>query len=171
MTTGFARRRARHLRLGRRGERLARTLLQRLGLDILVTNFRCAAGEIDLVAREETTLCFVEVKTRRYRPNSRPADAVGPAKQRRIVRTAHRYLREIGRPDLPYRYDIVEIILDRWRLVEVRYWRNAFSESPRRASDVMPRVHVPPPTADSASQPLADWKHWLRREDDLRSGS
>jgi len=145
----FAQRKAAHLRVGRRGERLAGVLLRRLGLDVLLRNFRCTTGEIDLVAREHTTLCFVEVKTRRHRPNSRPADAVGPAKRRRIIRAAHRYLREIGRPDVRYRFDIIEIILDGWRLRDVRYWPAAFTEEARPARDVMPRADLPPGAAES----------------------
>ena len=48
----FAVRRSAHLRLGRRGERLAQRLLRELGLDLLVRNYRGPNGEIDLVARD-----------------------------------------------------------------------------------------------------------------------
>lgn len=138
----FARRRAAHLRLGSRGERLAARVLRRLGIDVLVCNYRDSDGEMDMVARDDLMLCFVEVKTRHRALNSRPADAVRSAKRRRIVRTAHRYLREIGHPQIAYRFDIVEVVFDGRRLRTVRYLRNAFTEAEVRRSraDVFPSV-------------------------------
>ena len=132
----FAARRAAHLRLGRRGEKLAARLLRDLGLEVLVRNYRGPHGEIDIVARDKGVLCFVEVKTRHRAIHSRPADAVGRAKRRNLVRTAHRYLREIGRPDVLYRHDIVEIVLEGRRVRDARYWRRAFTdEDARRRRD------------------------------------
>jgi putative endonuclease len=124
----FAVLRAAHLRLGRRGERLAARLLHELGVEVLVRNYRCPAGEIDIVAREGEVLCFVEVKTRRRAVGSRPADAVGRAKRERLIRAAHHYLREIGRPALLYRFDIVELLLAGFRVGQARFWRQAFAE-------------------------------------------
>ncbi|MBT4819215.1 MAG: YraN family protein, partial [Lentisphaerae bacterium] len=65
------------MRLGRRGERIAARLLREVGYDVLARNFRAEAGEIDIVARDGETLCFVEVKTRRRIGKARPAAAVG----------------------------------------------------------------------------------------------
>ncbi|NOY80974.1 MAG: YraN family protein, partial [Kiritimatiellaeota bacterium] len=124
----FARRRAVHLRLGRRGERIAARLLAELGFDLLVRNYRCREGEIDLVARENQVLCFVEVKTRRRAGTRRPAEAVGRAKRRHIIRAAHRYLREIGRPPVPHRFDIIEVILSGGVLRNLRLHRGAFTD-------------------------------------------
>lgn len=128
----FAARRAAHLRLGRRGEKLAVRLLRELGLQVLARNYRGPHGEIDIVARDKDVLCFVEVKTRHRAIHSRPADAVGQAKRRNLVRTAYRYLREIGRPDILYRHDIVEIVLEGRRLRDARYWRMAFTDQDGR---------------------------------------
>ena len=128
----FRKRRAKHLTLGRRGESIAASLLRELGLQVLVRNYTTPAGEIDIVARDRDMLCFVEVKTRHRAIHSRPADAVGRDKKRRIARTAHRYLKEIGRPPLAYRFDIVEVLLENRWLRDLRYWPNAFTESPRR---------------------------------------
>ena len=143
MQYGFAQRRAVHLRLGERGERLAARLLEELGLDVLVRNYRTDRGEIDLVARDGTTLCFVEVKTRHRQVNSRPADAVGVAKRQRIVRAAKQYLREIGFPALVYRYDIVEVVLVGTRVSDIRYWRNAFQEERRDGATRFPSLLGP----------------------------
>jgi len=99
-----------------------------LGLVILARNFRDRRGEIDIVARENETLCFVEVKTRRRPWRGRPADAVGAHKRKTVARAAARYRREIANPPILYRYDIVEIVFNGRRLRDVRYWRNAFGE-------------------------------------------
>jgi len=109
----FAARRTAHLRLGRRGEQLAARLLRELGLDILCRNYRGPHGELDIVARDDGTLCFVEVKTLRrpHRPG-RPGAKVGAAKRRNLVRTAKRYLHRLGHPAIPHRYDVVELVLD-----------------------------------------------------------
>ena len=124
----FRRLRAAHLRLGRRGEKLAARLLRELGVDVLVRNYRGNSGEVDIVAREQGVLCFVEVKTRRRLYRSRPGEAVGRGKRERLIRTAHQYLREIGRPAIPYRFDVVELVLDGRRVRDVRYLRGAFTE-------------------------------------------
>lgn len=119
-----------HLRLGRRGERLACRLLRRLGMTVLMRNYSALHGEVDIVARDGKVLCFVEVKTRRRAPRSRPIDAVTEAKKKRLIRTVRRYLRQLGSPKIAYRYDIVEIIFDRSgrRLLEARYWPQTFTE-------------------------------------------
>jgi len=137
---GFGKRRAAHLRLGERGERLAARLLRELGLDVLARNYRTGRGEVDIVARDGTTLCFVEVKTRHHWVHSRPADAVGIAKRQRIVRAARQYLRELGFPPLLYRFDIVEVVLVGPRVTDIRYWRNAFQEGRDDAASRFPSV-------------------------------
>ena len=142
---GFRTRRAAHLRLGRRGERLACRLLGALGLEILARNFSGTRGEIDIVARESDTLCFIEVKTRHRVYRARPAAAVGSAKRRNLVRAAHQFLREIGNPPVNYRFDIVEALLDRWQVRDIRYYRNAFTEEDvhRAAADRFPDAGTP----------------------------
>jgi len=135
-TPRFSRARQAHLRLGRRGERLAARLLRELGLDILCRNYRGPHGELDIVAREDGVLCFVEVKTRRVssRPG-RPGAAVGAVKRRNLVHTARRYLHRLGHPPIPHRYDIVEILFDRHRggPLQATYQPHAFREDELRA--------------------------------------
>mgnify|MGYP000473991317 CR=1 FL=1 len=121
--------RAYHLRLGEAGENLACGLLRELNIEVLGRNFRRNNNEIDIVGRDAYTLCFIEVKTRRRKSRGRPADAVGTDKRRQIRRIAHRYLRELGRPSVAYRFDIIEVIKpSRFRLEEIRYHPNAFTE-------------------------------------------
>ena len=73
--------------LGSRGENVAARFLQGLGYNILVRNFRCAVGEIDIIAREGRTLVFVEVKTREA-DDPMPEDQINADKQQATVRSA-----------------------------------------------------------------------------------
>jgi putative endonuclease len=113
--------------LGRWGERAALLFLRRNGYRILRTNFRAPqGGEVDIVARDiaENMLVFTEVKTRRSEEFSRPSDAVDEKKQQLIARGAMYWLRLLNRPDLRFRFDIVEVIAR--HPPEVRLLRNAF---------------------------------------------
>lgn len=95
--------------LGWRGERAAAKYLKKQGLRVLAHSFRTRWGEIDLIARQEDTLVFVEVKTRR---RGDPVEAVTPRKQKRLTRAAHRFLRRYNLVEskVPCRFDIVAIV-------------------------------------------------------------
>jgi len=127
--------------IGDLGERIAAKFLQRKGWKLLYRNFRAPrGGEVDLVMRggnQFTELVFVEVKTRTYRGYGRPLDAVNPAKQGLIERGAREWLRllEKGKRGLriddprrkvPWRYDVVEVILQDGELPDVNLVENAF---------------------------------------------
>lgn len=130
--------RAAHLRLGRRGERLACILLRELGLEILTCNYSGPHGEIDIVARDGVMLCFVEVKTRRPSSRSRPLDAVTSRKKWHIVRTAERYLRQIGHPNVAYRYDVIEVVIAGRNLQQIRHLPAVFNSSDARREPYRP---------------------------------
>ncbi len=116
-------------RLGASGERLAAAALERDGYALLARNWRCAYGEIDLVAEESAELVFVEVKARRGVRMGSPEEAVTPAKQRKLLASAQTYLAERGEEQRAYRFDVVAIELDdAGRLVAVRVHRNALRE-------------------------------------------
>jgi putative endonuclease len=80
--------------VGRWGEQLAADHLQRAGLEIVARNWRCAQGEIDIVARDGRTLVICEVKTRSGTGFGTPAEAVGRAKAGRLRRLALCWLAE-----------------------------------------------------------------------------
>ena len=103
-------------------ERLAADYLTRKGMDILERNFRCRLGEIDLIAREDKCLVFVEVKYRRSRSHGLPEEAVGPAKIRTIYRVAdyYRMTHRIAETK-PIRFDLLAIEGE-----EIRHYRAAF---------------------------------------------
>ena len=102
--------RAAHLVLGRRGEEAAVRLLLAKGYTILARNWRIRSGELDIVARDGRTLVFVEVKTRRRSGFYRPGDNLSLRQMRRNFRAALFYCRVIGKPLLPGRFDLIEVI-------------------------------------------------------------
>lgn len=123
----FAVKRRAALRVGALGERLACRLLRELGMDVLTRHYLGPHGELDIVARDGLTLCIVEVKTYRHTTRGRPAEKLTRRKKEALVRTAARYLRQLGRPSLVYRYDLVEIVLRGRSVVEARHWPAVFS--------------------------------------------
>ena len=112
---------AAHLELGRRGEELAAAYLQKSGYRIVAANFSVPVGrnrvgalinvEIDLVAYEGETLCFIEVKSRVSDWFVPPQVNVDRRKQRQIVRAARAYRRIFDLAGAPYRYDVVTVVL------------------------------------------------------------
>jgi putative endonuclease len=101
--------------LGRRGEDLAARWLRGQGFRVLYRNFRAPrGGEVDIVCRDKSCdeLVFVEVKTRRTRDFGSPASAVNREKQRLITRGALAWLRMLDNPDILFRFDIVEVVME-----------------------------------------------------------
>ena len=96
--------------LGFSGENLAAQFLRRHGYRILEQNYRCSAGEIDIVAREGDTMCFVEVKTRRNLNYGSGFEAVSKAKQRKIIHAALLYMNQHRLEECPVRFDVVSIL-------------------------------------------------------------
>ena len=81
-----------HLRKGLRFEDQARKYLQAHGLLLLQSNYHCRFGEIDLVMRDDKTLCFIEVKFRKSLFFGGAAAAIPHSKQRKIIKTALFYI-------------------------------------------------------------------------------
>ena len=112
--------------LGRWGEDLAVRHLQSLGFEVLDRNWRCRAGEIDVVARDGRTLVFVEVKARSGLQYGDPAEAVTRVKARRIHGLAAQWLAEQRPPgSWDLRFDVVSV-LRTTREPEVLLLRGAF---------------------------------------------
>jgi putative endonuclease len=104
---------------GRDFEDAALAFLQERGLSLVEANFRCKAGEIDLIMRDGDALVFVEVRQRAAGSQVGAAASIGPAKMRRIVRAAQVYLQGLGRLP-PCRIDVVAIDGD-----QLEWLRNA----------------------------------------------
>lgn len=114
--------------LGAAGERLAAERLRAAGYVIRAMNYRCAAGEVDIIAEEGGDVVFVEVKTRRGVAFGLPEEAVTPGKQRKLIAAAQTYLEEAETPEASWRIDVVGVALSAaGKLEEVRIHRHALS--------------------------------------------
>ena len=95
---------------GARAESLARRHLGAAGLAEVARNWRCRAGELDLVMRDAATLVFVEVRYRRSDAFGGARASVDARKQARLIRVAEHFLaahRDLA--ELPCRFDVVAI--------------------------------------------------------------
>src|SRR5438876_2617810 len=116
-----------HLRIGIRGEKLARRFLRQNGYKVLYRNFRGhSGGEIDIVCRDDDTLVFVEVKTRAREDFGRPFAAVDRQKERRISRGGLAWLRMLDNPEILFRFDVVEVIVADDAKPRLELIKNAF---------------------------------------------
>ena len=110
-----------HLLLGRRGEELAAECLESSGYRLVASNFKLPVGrslrgalvhaEIDCIAYEGATLCFIEVKTRRSDWFTAPESNVDLRKQRQITRAARIYRRLLGLAREPHRFDVLSVVI------------------------------------------------------------
>lgn len=114
---------------GKEGEKIAASFLKKSGYHIIETNFRCVLGEIDIVARENGELVFIEVKTRKSEALGYPEQAVGIKKQTKISRLALFYLQEKKLTDARARFDVVAITMSDSEN-EIRLIKNAFDFIP-----------------------------------------
>jgi putative endonuclease len=111
--------------LGQRGENLAAKYLRDQGLKIIVRNFRSPVGEVDIIAREGSTLVFVEVKARAY-DDPTPEEQVNEVKRHKLTKAAKLYLSRYGTQTPPARFDVVAIVWPRGREAQIRHTPNAF---------------------------------------------
>ena len=90
---------------------------------ILDRNVREKFAEIDIVAEDGDTLCFIEVRTRNDTRLGHPAETVTPKKQHQVRRAAEAYLARRGILNRAIRFDVATIV---WSSEEYMYWENAF---------------------------------------------
>ena len=135
-----------HLELGRRGEEWAAAFLQQAGFQLVAANFQLPVGrnragttvnvEIDLVAYEGETLCFVEVKSRGSDWFAPPQVNVDRRKQRQVARAARAYRRMFGLMGAPYRYDVVTVVFaddeSPTRIPEIQLFRSYWTDAQLR---------------------------------------
>lgn len=99
--------------LGAYGERVARRHLEAAGLRVLDSNWRCDAGELDLVLREGDTLVVCEVKTRSSDAFGTPHEAITEQKAARMRRLAARWITEHDIRPAQIRFDLVAVLRPR----------------------------------------------------------
>ncbi|BCS34055.1 UPF0102 protein [Luteitalea sp. TBR-22] len=112
--------------LGVDGEAVASAALRRRGYAILASRFRTPFGEIDLIARDEDTLVFVEVKTRRDETFGGGAAAITWRKQRTLTRVAEAFLARSRLGPVPCRFDVVVVHWPPEGDPSAEVFRNAF---------------------------------------------
>jgi putative endonuclease len=121
-------------RHGELGERIAAEHLAHLGYSIVARNFRTRYGELDLIAADEGSIVFCEVKTRLTGTRGGPAgplDAIGPRKRRRLRRMASQWLAESAADPRPHRdslrFDAIGVTLTpAGRLLALEHLEDAF---------------------------------------------
>ena len=123
--------------LGAEGERLAAEFLREGGYRLVAANFKVpvgrntkgvqVTGEIDIIALDGETLCFIEVKTRSSEQYAPAIAAVDLQKQRQITRTAKIYRRIFGVADMPFRFDVVTVVTG--PVPDIRHTKNFWTEA------------------------------------------
>jgi len=115
---------------GSYGELLARQYLQAQGYRILEENFKNKFGEIDLIAQDGKTICFVEVKTRQSLVQGQPYEAVNFWKIRKLSQMATMYLKyRYQSIEIPSRFDVVSIVLEKAKPPSIQHIKNAFDST------------------------------------------
>ena len=107
------------------GEEQAFALLVERGLTVLERNWRYKRAEIDIIAREDDILVFVEVKTRAYTAFGRPEESVGYQKRKLLIDAAMAYMRAVGH-EWEIRFDIVSVLGEPGKPIEIKHIRDAF---------------------------------------------
>ncbi|MCP4178256.1 MAG: YraN family protein [bacterium] len=126
----FKRLRAKHIKLGIKGEKLACKLLKSKQYKILYKSYRPKnrSGEIDIIARDGKTLCFIEVKTRKKPKQNYYTDKIWVTKKQiqRIKKAARSYLNEISIEKINYRFDLIEVSINMYGLSSIYHWQRDF---------------------------------------------
>lgn len=113
--------------LGMRGELAALRYLERRGFEILEHNWECRYGEADIIARDGSTLVFIEVKTRSNIRKGFPSEAVDEEKRARYEKIACCYLKTHDEVDIPVRFDVMALIVLGNDRALIKHYVSAFS--------------------------------------------
>lgn len=114
-----------HNELGIKGENIAEAFLIEKGFKILERNWRFRRAELDIIAMDNLTLVFIEVKTRSNDIFQRPENAVDTTKRRLMIKAAIGYMEAIQH-DWAIRFDIVSVILRGGDEPQIEYFKDAF---------------------------------------------
>jgi putative endonuclease len=114
--------------LGRWGEERAAEYLEAKGYEILGRNIRTESGEIDLLARQEDQLIFVEVKTRTSQDFGHPEESITQLKQQHMTDAAQNYLQSHPEQDGDWRVDVISITRRANQPPEIIHIENALAE-------------------------------------------
>lgn len=96
------------MKLGEKGEEIARKFLKKKGYNLLAENYKTPMGEIDIIAKDGKEIVFIEVKTRESLQFGQPFEAVNYIKRKRITKAALSYLKRFKELP-PCRFDVLSI--------------------------------------------------------------
>ena len=113
-----------HNELGKKGEEIARKFLLKKGYKIIATNWRYKKEEIDIIAKHENKIIFVEVKTRTSSYFEAPEQAVTKKKQRFLINAANEFIQS-NNIDTEGRFDIISVICNS-NAEEINHIEDAF---------------------------------------------
>ncbi len=112
------------------GEKLAGDFIRKRGYRIIETNYRCPEGEIDIVARHEDHLAFIEVRTKRSLDFGSPEESITLAKQKKVRAVAAHYLQTHENLPSLWRIDVVAVELNpKGKPSRIEIIENAIGES------------------------------------------
>ena len=100
--------------IGRCAESFTAAALEERGMNVVGRNFRTRFGEVDLIAADGDTLCFVEVRARRTSAFGAPSETVTPSKARRVIAASQEFLQQHGADWRDWRIDVASVELDQW---------------------------------------------------------
>jgi putative endonuclease len=112
--------------LGKSGENIAHNYLKDNKYKIIARSYRLFRGEIDIIASDQKTLVFVEVKTRKSTDYGFPEESVTPSKQRQIRKIAQGFLAKNNLQDVECRFDVISLSFDEKEGYSIRHIKNAF---------------------------------------------
>jgi len=115
-----------HNETGIKGEAIAVKFLQKKGFIIIAQNWRFEKKEIDIIAKFNNILVFVEVKTRSNLRFGPPEESVGVKKQAFLKFAAEAFLAANNYNDCPIRFDVISIMLERGTLKDIQHFEDAF---------------------------------------------
>lgn len=111
--------------LGQRAESLAVQFLQANSYEILERNWRFSRAEIDIIARKDEVLIFIEVKMRSYDYYGNPEDFVSEKQQAFIQEAASQYMEQVGH-EWEIRFDVISILWEEKQEAKIRHLKDAF---------------------------------------------
>ncbi|WP_308165739.1 YraN family protein [Clostridium algidicarnis] len=112
--------------LGYHGESLALNYLLFKGYYIIETNFLCKLGEIDIIARDDKYICFIEVKTRYGSHVCTALESITYSKTQKIKRVAKFYIQQNNLHKNFFRFDAIEILLNQYSTPKISLIKDAF---------------------------------------------
>lgn len=114
--------------IGNAGETVVCKFLQKNGYEILKRNYTIRGGEIDIIAKKNDCIAFVEVKTRKFGALQTGEEAITKSKQKCIIKTAQRYFNLLSEP-CSGRFDVAVVETSGEEIRKIKYYVSAFDAS------------------------------------------